>query len=495
MTRASARRVAVAALAALALACDDGTGPDGTPASVVPAEGGGQSGAPATELAQPLRVRVLDADEQPVSGAAVQWDVVAGEGTLVEPGTVTDAQGIASTRYRLGPATGLNQVRASVDGVAQPAIFDATATGNGGGPRFELVGSGAVSDRFTSDLWVTATHAYTGTWGSRAGRRGDALKIWRLSAAGTPTFVRDLVIPGAGTVSDNEVSEDGQLLLVTVENGDGANGLYVYSLADPEQPELVGHASVSTGLHTGTFASIGGRRYAFAARNPSAPALLIFDVTDVLAGGVTVPPRVDSVPVPADYGIHDTFVRDGIAFVSAWNTGLILYDVGNGMRGGSPAEPVEISRIVTSDNGVPGGAQVHNAWWFHNPTNGQKRYVFVGQEGPAQIGSTASGDIHVVDVSDLANPVEVASFGFAGAGTHNFWMDEQAQVLYAAYYNAGVVALDVSGELSGDLAGRLLAQFRPGGATNTYTWGVMLANGSVYASDMLSGLHQLRFVR
>jgi hypothetical protein len=71
-------------------------------------------------------------------------------------------------------------------------------------------------------------------------------------------------------------------------------------------------------------------------------------------------------------------------------------------------------------------------------------------------------------------------------------MDEQNQILYAAYYNAGVVALDVSGSLSGDLSNRVLDQLRPGGAGNTFTWGVQLANGSLYASDMLSGLWQLR---
>jgi hypothetical protein len=123
---------------------------------------------------------------------------------------------------------------------------------------------------------------------------------------------------------------------------------------------------------------------------------------------------------------------------------------------------------------------------------GEKRYLFIGQEGSGVIGSQSSGDIHVVDVSDLTNPHEVAFFHMDGAGTHNFWMDEQRQILYAAYYNAGVVALDVSGTLSGDLSSRLLSQIKPGGEGNTYTWGVQLANGSLYAIDMLSGLWQLK---
>jgi hypothetical protein len=203
-----------------------------------------------------------------------------------------------------------------------------------------------------------------------------------------------------------------------------------------------------------------------------------------------MPTLVHREPIPPRYGIHDTFVRDGLAFVFAWDEGVIIYDVGNGIRGGSPAAPVEVSRLVTSE-GNAGSPAVHNGWWFHNPVTSERRYLFIGQEGPAVIGSRASGDIHVVDVSDLANPREVAFFRLNGAGTHNFWMDEARQILYAAYYNGGVVALDVSGTLSGDLGGRLLGQVRPGGAGNTFTWGVQLANGSLYAVDMLSGLWQL----
>lgn len=207
--------------------------------------------------------------------------------------------------------------------------------------------------------------------------------------------------------------------------------------------------------------------------------------------GNAVPTLVAEVPVPANYGIHDTFVRDGIAFVCAWNTGVRIYDVGGGNAGGSPQNPVLLSTFVTNDNGVAGGAQVHNAWWFHNPVTGQKRYLFIGQEGPGVVGSNASGDLHVVDVSNLAAPVEVASLRVAGAGVHNFWMDEARQVLYAAWYNAGVVAIDVSGTLTGNLANRIIAQVQPGGPGNTYVWGVMQVGSTLFASDMRSGFWAL----
>ncbi len=201
------------------------------------------------------------------------------------------------------------------------------------------------------------------------------------------------------------------------------------------------------------------------------------------------PTSTASIAIPPNYGIHDTFVRDGLAFVSAWNSGLLIYDVGNGIKGGSPSDPRLVSTIVTADRGVAGGAQVHNAWWFHDST-GARRYVFVGQEGPGVIGQAAAGDIHVVDVTNLEQPTEVAFYHLPGAGTHNFWVDEAAAVLYAAYYNGGVVALDISGTLSGDLASREIARVLPGGTS--YVWGVQLEGGSLYATDMLSGLWQLR---
>ena len=65
-----------------------------------------------------------------------------------------------------------------------------------------------------------------------------------------------------------------------------------------------------------------------------------------------------------------------------------------------------------------------------------------------------------------------AWFTFPGAGPHNFWLDESRAILYAAYYNAGVLAIDVSGELLGELnrQGRLIAQLQP--AKPTFVWGV-----------------------
>ena len=74
-----------------------------------------------------------------------------------------------------------------------------------------------------------------------------------------------------------------QVLMFSAENGP-ASGVYWYDLsADPAHPEFMLHDQVTAGVHTATFATIGAELYAFGARNPGSPALLIYNVTQLLA--------------------------------------------------------------------------------------------------------------------------------------------------------------------------------------------------------------------
>lgn len=359
--------------------------------------------------------------------------------------------------------------------------FHATGTG-----AFVAAGGGNnVPDRYTSDLWVADGYAYSGSWGTRmTGVPGNSVKVWQLDGGGAPTLTDSIITVGTGTISDLQVSDDGHWLALTSEGG-AAAGLHVYELTTPGH--AVFRAEVNgVNLHTGTLATIGGKLYAFTAKDPASCALRIYDLSSAGAGTL---PLASATPIPDHYCIHDTFVRDGYAFVFAWDEGLYIFDVGNGSHGGSPSVPALISHTGSQSTPVFGG-QTHNGWWYWSPS-GDKRYLFIGEEGPGVVGNSSSGDIHVVDISDFTHPVEVASYNLAGAGTHNFWIDESREILYAAYYNGGVVALDISGTLTGNLASREIARLKPGGAGNTYVWGVMLYGGSLYASDMLSGLWQL----
>ncbi len=103
--------------------------------------------------------------------------------------------------------------------------------------------------------------------------------------------------------------------------------------------------------------------------------------------------------------------------------------------------------------------------------------------------------MHVVDASDLANPVEVATFAVPGDTPHNFWLDEAAEVLYMTWYTNGLRAVDVSGELLGELEAqeREIASSLYDGtgacvSSGTCTWAPQLHNGLIFLSDMNSGL-------
>ena len=454
--------------------------------------GGGQLGCAGDTLSGALVAEVVDQYGNGSLGTWVHWAVTAGDEVLLDDSTRSDSNGLASVRMAVGDSA-TAAVRASATGLTgSPVSFEVSVH-----RCLRVLGGGNnVPERYTSDLWLANGYGYTGTWLVRD-QVGDAVKVWHLGPSGAPTLVNTLIVPGAGTISDLQVSPDSSLLVLTAEYNVTGNGLYVYSLADPSNPSLVASWSMAgdnttSGLHTGTLAEINGALYAFTARDPSAPSLLIFRIQPDSATKIV---QVDSILMPANYGIHDTYVRDGMLFVNNWNSGLWIYDIGGAGRGGSVTAPVFISSIVTgaAADGSTGPGQVHNSWWFHNGATGDKKYVFVGQEGPDVIGAQSNGDIHVVDISDIDHPAEVAHYHMGlHEGTHNFWVDEQRQILYAAYYNGGVVALDVSGTLSGDLASREIARVAPGGTNNTYVWGVMLYGGHLYAADMLSGFWELR---
>jgi hypothetical protein len=105
--------------------------------------------------------------------------------------------------------------------------------------------------------------------------------------------------------------------------------------------------------------------------------------------------------------------------------------------------------------------------------------------------------MHVVDFTDLDNPVEVARFEVPEAGSHNLWVEDD--ILYAAFYNGGLRVVDLSGELMGDLyrQGREIARFLPkdrqGVVPNeSMVWGAQPHKGIVYLSDWNSGLWAIR---
>jgi len=156
-------------------------------------------------------------------------------------------------------------------------------SGDSAGHVAVVAGGHNVPTRYSSDFSVdtTAGYIYSGTWDhlQRTGLSGSVVYVWQLNGSGAPSKVDSIIAPAVGAVSDVKVSPDGKLLMFTTETGTGS-GFYFYSLSNPASPTFLEYYQTGKeGIHTCKWATINGRLYAFGAKNPSNPELMILDVT------------------------------------------------------------------------------------------------------------------------------------------------------------------------------------------------------------------------
>lgn len=415
-----------------------------------------------------LAAAARNACGQPVTQAAIGWSSSDGLVAVVADGKVTALRaGVAWVRASSGLA---------VDSVR---VVVATAAPSS---HYEIVGLG-IAGGITSDLWVSGDYAYTGTTfsggiscpGSPACSAN--LYTWRVANPGAPVLVDSLRV-NAPSIGDLMVSPETGLGFLALQASPAGNGVLILDLSDPSHPTVLRHyaTGLEQGVHTLWVSRIAGRDYVFAVENGSNPQ-----------GGthiIEVSNPTSPVEVGHFYGgssfSHDIEVRDGLAFLCHWDAGLIILDVGNGLRGGSPANPVEVGRITT------GLRSVHNVSYWP-----ARQLAFVGEE-------RENGRLQVIDLANGSGPSIVAYAEIPGGTPHNFWLDEEAQVLHAAWYEHGIRAFDVSGALRGDLRaqGLEIGSVVPEGPRGPASiWGTHLQRGFLYAADMNNGLWKLRFTR
>jgi len=349
--------------------------------------------------------------------------------------------------------------------------------------EIELVGKGLVNDKHTSDFWIWQgidgrDYGVTGTWGAD----GTAY-FWDVTDPANISLI-DSIQVDARTVNDVKVSEDGTICIISREGASNRkNGIVILDVRNPGDVNIISTftENLTGGVHNlfiykdHVYALSAGQKY------------YIINIEDPQN------PRIVSkfeLETPG-HAIHDVWVEDGIAYSSNWSDGIQMVDVGNGIAGGSPENPVQFASYK-----YPSGAH-HATLPFTSPSTG-KFYAVMGDEifpyglnmnGP----NIAGGFLHFVDFSDLDNPEEIARFEVPGAGSHNYWID--GETLYVAFYNGGVRVVDISGELMGDLykQGREMAFIIPSDpeayiANSPFTWGAQLYKGHIFYSDWNSGL-------
>ncbi|HEY8174417.1 MAG TPA: Ig-like domain-containing protein [Gemmatimonadaceae bacterium] len=372
----------------------------------------------------------------------------------------------------------------------------------------KLVGQLLRTNFATSEVWIhpNGRVAYLGTH-----LGGDRVYAIDISNPASPTIV-DSIVVNARVINDMMTTPDGDYMVITREGAaDRKNGIVIADTRDPLHPKALSEftAGVTSGVHSAFIhkqAKYGTHIYL---TNDGTGALHIIDIND------PAHPKEASQwkprQAPAGVTLHDIDVQNGLVYASWWNDGLIILDVGNGIKGGTPEKPVLVSQFKydldslyrrVALEGGPGFIRGTHTAWRH------KDYVFIADEvfgnDAAQklfsgAPSRAHGRLQVIDVSDIEKPHSVAWYEPEFGGVHNVWV--LGDTLYMGAYNAGFKAFDISGELRGDLyaQGRLLGEFMPadprGKVPNAaMTWGVVVnpKDALAYVNDFNSGLWVLR---
>lgn len=351
----------------------------------------------------------------------------------------------------------------------------------------ELVARAGPPDVATSDLWVFEgkdgrDYAYTGTHAQGGGQR---MYVWDVTEPSDIVLV-DSVLVDARVVNDVKVNGDASWAIITREGASTRrNGIVVLDLTDPAHPDIIAELtdSLTAGIHNVWIN--GDVVYAV---NDGTNAMNILDLSDPTnprhAG------RWEIRPGEENKSLHDVWADGRYAYLSYWDDGLVILDIGAGTHGGTPTAPAFVSSIAY------GMGNTHTAYREGN-------YVFVGDEifGCDKCVNGPRGYIHVMDVSDLDAPREVARFEVPEAGAHNIWVENG--LLYIAYYQGGLRIVDVTGELRGDLyaQGRQIGWYHTAAPRDVLqpnaplAWGPQPFKGNIFVSDMNSGLWVLHHER
>ncbi|MFL5580965.1 MAG: Ig-like domain-containing protein [Gemmatimonadaceae bacterium] len=443
-----------------------------------------------------FKVTAKDRAGRTVEGLTPTWTFAPGHGVIDEDGAFV---GYEPGTYTVSASLGARTATAGVTLARREVRRPLTVVGRLPRTRFT-----------TEEVWIhpDGNHAYLGS-----GSGGDVLYAIDISNPASPV-VTDSVIANTRRVNDVMTTPDGKYLVFTREGAsDRKNGIVIASLEDPKHPKPIAEFTqgVTAGVHSAFIyqqAKYGTHVYL---TNDGTGALHVIDINDPYHPKEVAQWRTPKATGDVGRTLHDIDVQDGLLYASYWNDGLVILDVGNGMKGGSPSDPKlvaqykydlnELYRDVEATGG-PGFIRGTHTAWRH------KNYVFIADEVfPASgvkgapprsaAGGRAYGRLQVIDVSDLAHPRSVAWYEPEMGGVHNVWV--AGDTLYMGAYNAGFRAFDISGELRGDLRAqeREMVHVHTGDMDGKVqnapnTWGVVVKDGLAYINDNVNGLWIVR---
>ncbi|HKO63096.1 MAG TPA: Ig-like domain-containing protein [Pyrinomonadaceae bacterium] len=413
---------------------------------------------------------------------AVRWTVSGPAATIdADGGFVAELPGA----YVITAASGPEEAIASV--VVAPRNAER---------NLDVVGRVRVKEAASAEEWIIGNHAYLSTV-------ADRFMVYDISNPAAPKLT-DTIKVDARIINDISTTADGKILVISREGASNRkNGIAFYDTSDPAHPKKISEYTdtVTGGVHSAfvdghyvylTDDATGSMRVVSFADVKNPKEVARWEVSNEVATTIRTP---EGDTIGGRY-LHDLQVKDGLAYLAYWRDGLVILDVGNGIKGGSPEKPQLVSQLRFNHHELYGNgwlAGTHSVFRYKN-------YVFVGDEVFPPIFDIqvkerlpVRGIAHVVDVSDINNPRKVAEYPVPEAGAHNMWVADD--ILYMGYYNGGGRVVDVSGELRGDLyrQGREIARLWAGDPDGfkvnlPFTWGAQPHKGLIYFNDMNSGI-------
>ena len=424
----------------------------------------------------------LTAKGSPADPFTPRWSV-SGSGATVDPdgGFVAEQPGT----YIVTASSGNVSANASI--VVTPRNLER---------ELKVVGRVPMKEVQGAEQWIIGNYAYYSTI-------SDRFMVYDIADPANPKLT-DTIKVDARIVNDISSTADGKILVISREGASNRkNGISFYDTSDPAHPKLISEytATVTGGVHSAfvdghyvylTDDATGSMRVIdFAdAKNPKEVAR--WQTENPMAGMI----RTKEGEQIAGRYLHDLQVKDGLAYLAYWHDGLVILDVGAGLKGGSPERPQLVSQFRFNHHELYGNgwlAGTHSVFRYKN-------YVFVGDEVfPSFFDIKSSkklsirGIVHVIDVADIYHPRKVAEYPVPEGGAHNMWVEND--MMYMGYYSGGGRVVDVSGELRGDLyqQGREVARIWTGDpegfrANLPLAWGAQPHKGLIYFNDINSGL-------
>ena len=414
-----------------------------------------------------FRVQAFDEDGERVEGVYPSWEAKGGGAFMESEGAEGVFVAEEAMDYTIIANIGENIQRSLILAV-EPRIHKETMV---------VAGRGPIAHHHSGDTWVFEgmngrDYAYVGTF------MHDWMKIFDVTNPERP-LLTDSIQVDARRINDVKIHESNRLAVITREGASNRrNGIVILDLSNPAHPEILSEytATVTGGVHNVWIEN----DLVYACHNGTS-ALHIIDISDPVR-----PKEVGRWELGREEKtLHDVIVQDGYAYLSYWDDGVVTLDVGAGTHGGTPTTPVMVSQLSYPEGNT------HVAWRYGD-------YLFVGDEifpddWDASRHIDARGYIHILDMSNIDSPVEVARYEVPDAGAHNVWVEEER--LYVGYYQGGLRVVDISGELRGNLytQGREIAHVMTTDEQSMVpgwpmTWGAQIFKGHIFTSDLNSGI-------